>query len=83
MRKPLVWIVAGLFVLGLQGEALAQKEKIPPSTVPQDAQTSAPSAPAEKVKAQKKASKQTKKKANKKRAGKKKTRKAKKKSPIN
>ncbi len=81
MRKPLVWIVAGLFVLGLQGKALAQKEEIPSSTVPPGAQTLAPTAPAEKVEAQKKANKKTKKKGNKKTAGKKKTKKAKKKSP--
>ena len=82
MRKTLIWIVAGLFVLGLQGKALAQKEEIPSSTVPPGAQTLASPAPVEKVETQKKASKKTKKKASKKKASKKKTKRAKKKSPI-
>lgn len=82
MRKALIWIVAGLFVLGLQGQTLAQKEQIPSSTAPPGAQTLSPPNPVEKVETQKKATKKTKKKASKKRASKKKTKKAKKKSPA-
>ena len=83
MRNLVTWATAGLFLLSLQGNALAQKEEKAPPAAPPAVETSAPIAPAEKVAAPKKAQKKTKKtttKKGKKTKGKK-TKKAKKKAP--
>lgn len=85
MRKLITWATAGLFVLGLQGGALAQKEEKAPAATPPVAETPAPAAKAEQPaapeKVEKKAQKKTKKKG-KKKASKKKAKKAKKKAPV-
>ena len=48
MKRGVVWVVAGLFALSLQGTALAQKEeKAPESFTPPQMESPAPSAPAE------------------------------------
>jgi hypothetical protein len=48
MKKMVVWATAGLFVLSLQGAALAQKEEKAPEIMPSPMESPAPMAPAEK-----------------------------------
>jgi hypothetical protein len=46
MKRVVIWAIAGLFVLSLQGTALAQKEEKAPESMPPAMETPAPVAPA-------------------------------------
>jgi hypothetical protein len=73
MKKMVVWATAALFVLSLQGTALAQKEEKAPEAMPPVMESPAPTTPmtpVEKPVAQKKAKKTCKKKTSKKKTAK-------------
>jgi hypothetical protein len=73
MKKMVVWATAGLFVLSLQGAALAQKEEKGPEVMPAPMESPAPTtpmAPAEKPVTTHKAKKTCKKKTPKKKTAK-------------
>ncbi len=61
MKKMVVWVTAGLFVLSLQGAALAQKEEKAPEVMPPPMESQTPMTPAEKPAAPAKAKKTCKK----------------------
>ena len=46
MKRVVIWAITGLFVLSLQGTALAQKEEKAPESMPPAMETPAPVAPA-------------------------------------
>jgi hypothetical protein len=70
MKKLVVWATACLFVLGLTGSVLAQKEEKAPEAIAPPMESSAPMTPAEKPATSQKVKKTSKKKTPKKKTAK-------------